>query len=204
MANAISGDGSVVVGRSTSRLGPEAFLWTRSGGLRGLGDLPGGAFFSSANDVSANGSVVVGSSKAARFQDVLTAAFVWDAENGMRNLSEVLAREPDVDLTGWILLDATGVSPDGRTIVGWGLNPAGDSEAWVATLPARVFERQTTEQTARAEAASSPAAASQTAALPCAAPPLMAFALLGFAGIVHRRARITAVAATAGTWQAIQ
>ena len=44
-ANAVSADGSVVVGYSSSAAsGPfatEAFRWTQAGGIVGLGDLPG-------------------------------------------------------------------------------------------------------------------------------------------------------------------
>ena len=61
-ASAVSGDGSVVVGHSTSGSGVEAFRWTASGGMVGLGALPGRTFYSSAFDVSADGSVVVGES----------------------------------------------------------------------------------------------------------------------------------------------
>lgn len=42
----VSGDGSVVVGNSSSANGTEAFRWTQAGGMVGLGDLAGGAFFS--------------------------------------------------------------------------------------------------------------------------------------------------------------
>ena len=38
-----SGDGSTVVGASESCSGREAFKWTRSGGLAGLGNLLGGS-----------------------------------------------------------------------------------------------------------------------------------------------------------------
>ena len=36
--------------------------------------------------------------------------------------------------TGWKLVEATAVSADGNTIVGWGTNEAGDTEAWVVVL----------------------------------------------------------------------
>ncbi|GAH22327.1 unnamed protein product, partial [marine sediment metagenome] len=40
-----------------------------------------------------------------------------------------------VDLTGWTLRSATGISDDGLTFVGYGLNPSGYQEAWIATIP---------------------------------------------------------------------
>ena len=39
-------------------------------------------------------------------------------------------------MTGWELTDATGISADGRTIVGIGRNPGGDVEGWIADLDA--------------------------------------------------------------------
>ena len=39
------------------------------------------------------------------------------------------------DLTGWSLSIAWDISDDGRTIFGWGSNPSGDAEAWVAVIP---------------------------------------------------------------------
>ncbi|TKJ32311.1 MAG: hypothetical protein CEE38_23425 [Planctomycetes bacterium B3_Pla] len=40
-----------------------------------------------------------------------------------------------LDLTGWALTYAQGISADGLTIVGYGTNPAGNIEGWIATLP---------------------------------------------------------------------
>ena len=31
--------------------------------------------------------------------------------------------------------DATAISADGRTLVGWGWNPAIEQEAWIAVIP---------------------------------------------------------------------
>jgi len=38
-------------------------------------------------------------------------------------------------LTGWTLSQATGISADGLTIVGFGNNPSSQNEAWIATIP---------------------------------------------------------------------
>ena len=61
-------------------------------------------------------------------------AFVWDATNGMRELDQVLS-DLGLDLTGWTLTQALSVSVDGQTIVGFGTNPSGFTEAWVAVIP---------------------------------------------------------------------
>ena len=62
-AFAVSANGACVVGLSTSKLGQEAFRWTKSGGMQGLGGLLGGShghFNCEARAVSADGSTVVG------------------------------------------------------------------------------------------------------------------------------------------------
>jgi probable HAF family extracellular repeat protein len=132
IATEISANGSVVVGYSKSSKsgdGTEAFRWTESTGMVGLGDLSGGEFLSEASGVSADGSVVVGYSEG----DDGNVAFIWNA-NGMRNLEQVLSNEFKLNLGGWKLERATGISNDGLTIVGNGSNPNGQDGAWLAKL----------------------------------------------------------------------
>jgi uncharacterized membrane protein len=102
----------------------------------GLGDLAGGAFSSTATGVSGDGSVVVGIGYTGAPAYLGLEAFIWDATNGMRNLKSVLATDFGLGaaLTGWTLASAEGVSADGLTIVGFGVNPSGGIEAWVADL----------------------------------------------------------------------
>ena len=64
-----------------------------------------------------------------------TEAFIWDTTNGMQNLKDVLVNDHGLDLSGWTLREALGISPGGLTIVGDGYNPSGHTEAWVATIP---------------------------------------------------------------------
>jgi probable HAF family extracellular repeat protein len=136
-----SGDGAVIVGWGTasSDENPEgfqsqAFRWTQATGLLSLGDLPGGRFFSQANAVSADGSVVVGQGTSGNApQTAGLEAFVWTQRRGMRSVRDVLAAA-GVDMTGWVLTSATGVSGDGRTVAGFG-ERNGRGEAWIATLP---------------------------------------------------------------------
>ena len=131
-AEGVSADGSTVVGYSKSASGYEAFRWTSASGMVGLGDLSGGLFESCAYGVSADGSTVVGSSKSASDHQ----AFIWDTANGMRNLKDVLINDYGLDLTGWTLKSADGISDDGLTIAGYGYNPNGyTTEAWIATIP---------------------------------------------------------------------
>jgi hypothetical protein len=62
-------------------------------------------------------------------------AFLWDSANGMRELDQVLTTLGlGPQLAGWDLYAATGISADGKVIVGWGTNPSG-VEAWIAIIP---------------------------------------------------------------------
>ncbi len=130
----ISAGGSIVVGSSASHRGPEAFLWTSEGGMVGLGDIADGQYSSGALGVSADGTVVVGWADPFGPPNDDTA-FIWDPIHGMRDLKEVLSVDYGLDLTGWELTSATDVSADGKVIVGYGVNPAGDKEAWRAVIP---------------------------------------------------------------------
>ena len=110
-----SADGSVVVGKADSH----AYRWTQETGIENLGELtvttgPLGEALS----VSADGSVVVGWSNVDAPSG--QAAFIWDSFHGMRNLRTILTDDLGLDLTGWSLEKATGISSDGLTIVGWG------------------------------------------------------------------------------------
>lgn len=77
--NAVSSDGSIIAGEN--HLTGVAFRWTSAEGPIGLGDLPGGGFFSRAYGISADGSVIVGASEVS--DDFNTEAFSWTADGGM-------------------------------------------------------------------------------------------------------------------------
>jgi probable HAF family extracellular repeat protein len=134
-ALAVSSGGDVVVGMSSSSHSSqgrfEAFRWTASTGMVGLGDLEGGVFDSRANGVSGDGRIVIGNGHTASIEDV---AFVWDPLNGIRDLRQVLMDEYQMDLSAWLLRGATGISADGRTVVGYGTNPQGTTEGWMVYL----------------------------------------------------------------------
>lgn len=132
-ARGISADGSVVVGWGSTEDGTAPFRWTVAGGMQSLGTLPGNHLHGQATDASADGSVIVGWSGDTREWTLESVAFIWDEQHGRRDLRQLLINQ-GADLTGWTLADASAVSDDGRTIVGRGLNPAGEGEAWIATL----------------------------------------------------------------------
>jgi uncharacterized membrane protein len=117
------------VGRN-SESGIEAFRW-EDGVMTGLGDLPGGGFQSQARAVSGDGSTIVGlASVSDHFE-----AMIWTEATGMRAISDLLVNVYGLDLTGWTLRYAQGISEDGLTIVGYGTNPNGDTEGWIAEDP---------------------------------------------------------------------
>jgi hypothetical protein len=100
--------------------------------MLGLGDLAGNFFQSRANAVSGDGSVIVGQG-----YGFLPEAVVWDFVHGLRQFGDVLVDEYGLphDLGGWRhLTSITSVSADGLTFGGYGLNPQGQIEGWIAHL----------------------------------------------------------------------
>jgi probable HAF family extracellular repeat protein len=129
-ATGVSGDGAVVVGASQSDQGSEAFRWTEATGMVALW-APASVLSSAAYAASRDGSIVVGYS----YTDTGPQAFIWDERAGMRYLQDVLVDDFGLDLSGWSLWLARDVSDDGQVIVGYGINPSGDGEAWRAVVP---------------------------------------------------------------------
>jgi probable HAF family extracellular repeat protein len=104
--NAVSGDGSTVVGRGFIVGGflTRAFRWTPGLGMEGLGALPGDNGEAVAYGVNGDGSIVVGESGTGTPR----RAFRWTPA-GMEELIKV---------SGATEASASGVSVDGSTIVG--------------------------------------------------------------------------------------
>ncbi len=127
-AYAVSADGSVVVGRAFGGVA-QAFRWTESGGMQGMGNLPGFAQ-TRAVGVSEDGSTIVGYGES----DSETSTFIWTEETGMRSLVTVLQEDYGVNIAGWRSLQAQAISSDGFVIVGLGINPDNELEAWRAQL----------------------------------------------------------------------
>lgn len=124
----VSADGSVIVGSLNS----DAFRWTEAGGFEFLPPLPGDNLLIPRATAS-DGSVVAGF---VYRDDGSQAAFIWDAENGTRLLQDALS-DAGVDLHGWSLQVVNGMSGDGNSLVGWGINPQGTTEAFVVRLGTR-------------------------------------------------------------------
>ncbi len=112
MPSAVSDDGSVIVSGLDLAFGKsEACRW-EDGELVELPHLPG-ADLTSALDVSANGSVTVGHSGT----EVATEAVMWTDE-GIQRLADVFEDDYGLDLGGWTLTSARGISADGQTLIG--------------------------------------------------------------------------------------
>ena len=117
----ISGDGNTVVGAwaPTSWVPTLPFRWTSSTGMVDLGTLGGqwGEAWATSND----GSVIVGWSDRDPGETSEWAAFRWTPSGGMEDLNVTYASLiPPGSRLEW----ASAVSPDGRFIVGNGINNA--------------------------------------------------------------------------------
>jgi len=120
--NAISADGSTVVGQS-----PEAWIWTEANGIQLLG------ITQAAYGSSADGSVIIGGDQ---FSSSNGIAWIYDEVNGVRNLKTVFENDYGLDLTGWNLYAALDISDDGTKFTGVGTNPMGEREAWFVDIAA--------------------------------------------------------------------
>jgi len=128
-AKAVNGDGTVIVGTATLSGRTSAVRWT-NGVPADLGDLPDGFNFAIANACNLDGQVVVGYSSGAAG----TEAVVWRGGQ-LRTIREVLTEAGVTSHLGWSLSVANGVNSTGLIICGSGINPNGQNEGWVATLP---------------------------------------------------------------------
>jgi probable HAF family extracellular repeat protein len=127
-ANGLSACGESVLQLPANPIPPlpvtQAFVWTQSGGMVGLGFLPGvsgtmGGELSTARAMSADGSVVVGWGFDA---GGTYRAWRWTNSGGMVDLS-----------VGALAAQARGCSPDGGTVVGQILGTTSQPFMWTQT-----------------------------------------------------------------------
>lgn len=133
--HAISRDASRVVGHVTQS-GEDfnfslAFQWREGVGLRLLQDFVGGSTLARANDLTDDGSLIVGFGS-----DVVgRQAAIWVNGAPAVRAQDFLLSMGVAGMDGWRLTDVSGISPDGLTLVGTGINPDGLTEGWVARIP---------------------------------------------------------------------
>jgi len=131
-ARAVSRDGAVVVGTSIDNSQvARAFRWTQAKGMTALGSAPPGFNGTFATGISGVGSIVVGYGTGSGTD----AALIWDSKHAWRTLADALEADFKTVVPGWKLTRAMAISDDGRTIVGYGVNPGGQTEAWLVRLP---------------------------------------------------------------------
>lgn len=123
-AFAMSGDGSVVVGYTTTTGEPfqQAFRWTANTGMVGLGYLGSSVHYSTAWDVSTDGLVIVGGSL---LNDSTGAPFKWTSSGGLENLGRF--SNPGS------IHDVRGVNGNGSLFVGIGSTGNTGNQACVWT-----------------------------------------------------------------------
>ena len=120
-ANAVSADGTVVVGSSMSSAGvAHAFRWNAQQKIVGLGSLPGGSH-TTAVAVSADGLVVVGFGESSSAPPSSSAVFRWTSGNGIARVDGV---------PGSYLCTASGVTGDGTAHVGTCLTINNEAFHW--------------------------------------------------------------------------
>jgi probable HAF family extracellular repeat protein len=152
IAEAVSADGSTVVGFSSSTFNNEAFRWTASSGMVGLGGLMyDGSGESGAAGVSDDGSIVVVGGVLA---GGLGESFRWTAASGMVSLGYFPGDQRNTSGAG-------GVNADGSVVVGGGVSFSGgaahtEAFRWTAAsgmvglgdLPGGIFSSYATDVSA--------------------------------------------------------
>lgn len=122
--DAISGNGTTVVGTTVVSSVLQAFRYGGTGTYQTLG-LLNGYERSYADSVSGDGSIVVGRCAVGPF-DAGGQAFRWTSATGMQGLPPTRP--------GNVYSEATGISRDGGTIVGFSYDSGGFSDAFTYTV----------------------------------------------------------------------
>lgn len=128
-AMGISGDGSTIVGAFSVGISNSetAFAWTALGVVTMSSLSIDGDIISRATATSFDGVWAVGESDG--------RAALWDTRTGsVWDINDIVASQPG--FTGWTLDSATGISADGKKIVGNGTNADGTPSGWIIDLNA--------------------------------------------------------------------
>jgi hypothetical protein len=138
-ATAVSYDGRYIVGSGDfgNGVSPEGYrLDTLTGNLTDIGTLTGNSYeYSTPTGVDATGTVVVGNSRSSRNDE----AFLWIRGKGIFSLHDYLlsnfAPYLPPNFTADTLITGAAISPDSKTIIGWGSQGSGGPEVFVLVNP---------------------------------------------------------------------
>ncbi|MCC6284906.1 MAG: hypothetical protein IT439_06320 [Phycisphaerales bacterium] len=129
----VSSDDAFIVGTYSLPGGSgfnRAAVWSLDGSLPELLSGPAANSSTWAWAASNGATIVLGRDTSLQGSSVV----FWDGNRQYHELHSFLTAR-GIDLTGWRLTDAVGISADGRVIAGNGRNPDGHNEAWVAYIP---------------------------------------------------------------------
>src|ERR1044071_4828998 len=118
---AVTPSGSVFTGDGDIPGVPfHALVWPGQGPLLDLGGLsaPSGVLSTRGQAISADGHTIVGSAYESGGSPY-PYAVIWSSSLGMRDL-QIYLSSLGLNLNGWTLRSATGISAAGFTIAGWG------------------------------------------------------------------------------------
>jgi uncharacterized membrane protein len=129
-AGNISADGRTVSGDRNLHL----TRWREGIGFDDLGTFPNTTSLA-ANGMSDDGSVIVGfASVTPPGGNARPTPFIWTEQTGLVSLRTFLIGQ-GIPVSGWTLVDVFEVSNDGRTIVGFGINPDSQFTGYIAHVP---------------------------------------------------------------------
>jgi hypothetical protein len=113
----ISRDGTTIVGSATDANGNRQAVYWRGSSATALGFLAGATLSSQSLATNANGSVIVGKSSGTSGD----LAWRWTAASGMQDLN-LFATNAGINLGGYVLTDAVGLSDNGDYLAGNAVN----------------------------------------------------------------------------------
>ena len=126
-AQAVSSDGNVAVGGVAGY----PARWVTSGSAALLGTTVGTAYAASQDGSTIVGTTQInGSPQTGTPTSSVQQAFIWTSANGFMLLQSAVSTAPSGNI-----MYATGVSADGKTVVGYGVASSGSYQGWMAKLP---------------------------------------------------------------------
>jgi probable HAF family extracellular repeat protein len=130
-ALAVSDDGGMVAGWMDAPWGEAGWYWTRDEGYVAIPDFDGSDWRTWIWDIDQTATHMFGYGT----DDDGDTALLWDRQNGIRKLQDVLAQDYGLTLPGWKLRGVEGITNDGRVMAGWATTPRAGAEGYVLLMP---------------------------------------------------------------------